>query len=93
MNSLKFNHSSFAKSFRKTIYPGILVQFSNKMISYSKVCKILTDAVPITVDFYPLPAIIPSDDIPTEDISDSYGIKQKSSKYAIINELMIVDIL
>ena len=47
------------------------------MISYSKVFKILTDAVPMTTDFCPPYTIIPSSDIPTESISDSCGIRKK----------------
>ena len=55
----------------------ILVRFFLKMISYNKVCEILTEAVPMTTDFCPPFTIIPSDDIPTEGISDSRGIKEK----------------
>ena len=51
-----------------------------EMISYSKVCEILTDAVSMTTDFCPPFTVIPSDDIPTEGISDSYGIKYKVQK-------------
>ena len=50
------------------------------MINYSKVCEILTDAVPMTTDSCPKFKIIPSNDIPTEGISDSYGIKYKVQK-------------
>ena len=50
------------------------------MISYSKVCEILTVAVPVTTYGCPLFTIIPSDDIPTEGISDSYEIKKKVQK-------------
>ena len=76
IRSLKFAHYSFAK-FLSTIYTGIVVRFCCEMISYSKVCEILTDAVPVITDFCPRFTIIPSDDIPTEGISDSCEIKHK----------------
>ena len=47
------------------------------MISYSEVCEILTEAVPMTTNYCPTFTIIPSNDIPSEGISDSYGIKKK----------------
>ena len=53
------------------------MRFFCEMVSYSKVCEILTDAVPMTTDFCPPFTFIPSDDIATEGISDSFGIKKK----------------
>ena len=40
----------------------------------------MTDAVPMITDFCPPFTIVPSDDIPTEGISDSCGIKKKVQK-------------
>ena len=51
--------------------------FPHEMICYSKVCEILTDAVPLTPDFCPLFRIKQSNEIPAGGISDSYGIKKK----------------
>ena len=48
------------------------------MVSYSKVCEILTDAVPMTTGFCPrLHAIIPSDGMLAESIRDIREIKKK----------------
>jgi len=50
---------------------------SKKMLSFSKVCKILADAVSMTSDRCPNYTIIPNKDIPKNGICDCYKIKRK----------------